>query len=128
MRVHARQVGGDRGAVAAHVGAHGEVLLHGEIGKDTAALGAVRDPRAEHLGRVAALDLGAVEDDASGARPQQPRDRAQCGRLAGAVGAEQADELALLHLEIQSPQRLDGTVARAQSLKPEHRTIPDRRG
>ncbi|OLB44144.1 MAG: hypothetical protein AUI04_01050 [Candidatus Rokubacteria bacterium 13_2_20CM_2_64_8] len=58
-------------AIAADVRAHGQVLVHREVGKDAATFGTVRDPGLQDGGGLQVLDLAALEDDAAGARPQQ---------------------------------------------------------
>ena len=40
--------------------------------------------------------------------------RPQQGRLAGAVGAEHGDQLALLHVQVDAPQGFDVAVTRRQ--------------
>jgi len=62
---------------------------------------------------MVAGDSPAMDRDASGGGPQQSGDRAQRGRLARAVGAEQADQLAGPDLEIDAAQRLDWPVGGA---------------
>ena len=49
-------------------------------------------------------------NDAPGARAQQPRDRVHERRLAGAVRAEDADDLARRHAELGLPQHLEVAV------------------
>jgi len=77
VSAYALDVGGDGVTIAANVGAHRQVFVHGEMGEDAPPLGAVGDTRFQDGGGLPALDLAAVEDDASGAGPQQSRDRAQ---------------------------------------------------
>jgi len=54
------------------------------------------------------LDLVAVEDDAPARRRQEPRDRAQRGGLARAVGADQADQLARRDGEVEPASAATG--------------------
>ena len=72
----------------------GEAKELGEV-PERGAGGAAAGTRARDLGRAAA---GADEPDGD------LHER----RLAGAVRAEQPDELALLHLEVDAPQRSTG--------------------
>ena len=55
------------------------------------------------------VEARAVEQDAAGARAQEPRDGAQHGGLAGAVGADHGERLALLDPEGDAAER--GQVA-----------------
>src|SRR5439155_27380669 len=100
VRAETLEIAGDGGAVAAHVGAHVEILLDGEVGKHAPSLRAVRDAGGEHGRRLEAGDVAAVEQDPSGRGADETGDRAQRAGLSGAVGAEQADELARAHLEV----------------------------
>ena len=62
-----------------------------------------------------------VEADRALARRRQPRDRAQRRRLAGAVRADQRDDLALLDLERDALERLDVPVEGVDVLELEQR-------
>jgi hypothetical protein len=59
-------------------------------------------------------DLAAVEDHPAGAGPLQPGDAPERGRLAGAVAAEQRDDLALPHLDRDALERLRVAVEGVQ--------------
>ena len=97
-------------AVAAEVRAHLQVLPDRQLAEDAAALGNVRD--ASPRGRLrAARQLLSVEDDRAVAR-DHARDRAERRRLAGAVRAEQRDDLALVERQRDAVQRAHGPVAR----------------
>src|SRR5207247_476079 len=71
-----------------------EVLLDGEIGKDAAILGRVADAHARPLVRRPPRDLLALEANDAAARWQEPHDRIDGGRLAGAVATHETDRLA----------------------------------
>src|ERR671914_270013 len=79
----------DLGGVVAVVGAHLQVLEDGHAEEDPATLGALGDALADKLVRSGALNLLAVEDDLALPRRQDAVDRAQGGRLAGAVRADE---------------------------------------
>jgi hypothetical protein len=49
------------------------------------------------------------------ARLRRAADGHQQGRLAGAVGADQGDDLALVHMQIDAAQRLDVAVERVDA-------------
>ena len=59
--------------------------------------------------------------DVAGARRRQARDRAQRRRLAGAVGADQRDALALLDGQRDALERLDVAVVGVDVVDLEHR-------
>ena len=71
-----------------------EVLLHGELGEEPPPLRDERDTaRAIALGRSSA-ERGHREADLAARERDEPHDRVERRRLAGAVRADQADDLA----------------------------------
>ena len=83
-----------------HRAGEAQGLLDAEVREDAATLGDVDDALAGDLLRRPALERAAVELDVAREQRQHPRQRAQRRRLAGAVRAEQGDDLALAHLEV----------------------------
>ena len=82
---------------AAHVVVDGEA--RGKVANTTTDLNRVlNDVEAEHRG-------------GAGGRMQEAKQGANCGALPRAVWAEEAEELTLLDLEVNSVQRLDLTSA-----------------
>ena len=79
-------------------------------------LGHERQPGAHEAGRLVPGDVDAVEQDPPGRRAEQPGDRAEQRRLAGAVGSDEGDELARADVERDAVERDDGAVARRQPL------------
>src|SRR4051812_45999708 len=123
QRVHAVQVLADALRVPARERAHLEVLEDRHAREDPPALGRLRDA---DLGDGVArqpLDLGAVEDDAAHPRRHDARDRAQRRRLAGAVRADERDDLAFVDLERDALERLDRAVERVDVLDDEDRLV-----
>jgi hypothetical protein len=118
----------DRPPISPHVGAHLQILVDREMRKHPAALRAVRDTELEDLGGLMSVNVASREDDTALGGAQEPGNRPQRRCLAGPVGAQQADELAFLNLEIQAPQGRDRPVRRVDALKPEQRRIPGTRG
>ena len=95
-------VGLDADPVAADMCAEPQVLIDGQLHEGPAALGYVCDPRpGDRLGP--AREPFPRKDDLA-ARLDRGRDRAQCRRLAGAVRAEDRDDLALVDREVDSLQ------------------------
>src|SRR5438552_87284 len=90
--------------VAPNVRAHLEVLPDGEVGEDATSLGTVGDAGREDVRGLGAVDRAPVEHDAPARGGEQAGDRAQRGRLAGAVGADHADELAGVPDQIEAPE------------------------
>ena len=102
--VGARRAGSRLRSSAAGREPEAQVLLDGQLAEDPAALGDERDARPrDRLGSPAA-ERAAVEADVSCRRGDEAHDRVQRRRLAGAVRADQADDLAALQLEAQSPR------------------------
>jgi hypothetical protein len=95
--------------VAVTVGAGLQILVHGELREDTAPLRHLGDP-APHNGpgihgiQAHAVELDGALGDLAMLKRQQPGDGPQEGRLAGAVGAQQRDDLAVRHLQGHAPQ------------------------
>ena len=73
--------------------------------------------------RSEARDRAAVEEDVAGGGLRQTGNRAQRRRFAGAIGAEQGDDLARLDGERDAVHSLDLAVAddRSSDLKQRHR-------
>jgi hypothetical protein len=102
----------DAGAVAPRERAGAQVLVDRELGEDAPAFHHLGRALADDLGRVEAVDALAVEldrpaRDRAAMETQKAGDRAQQRCLAGAVGAEEGDDLARRHLEADTPQHLD---------------------
>jgi len=70
----------------------------------------VGDSEADNFVRREADQAAAVEGDRAARGPQQAGDRAQGGRLAGAVGTDERDDLPGLDVQVDPVQRLDGAV------------------
>jgi hypothetical protein len=73
--------------------AHLEVLLHTHARKDAPAFGRLADAHLHDAVRRHAIDALSIEQHFAVARPDDARDGAQRGRLAGTVGANQGDNL-----------------------------------
>src|SRR3954451_7041966 len=118
--VHALDIGNDVLLVAAGDGAELQVFLHRHGGEGAAALRHMRDAETDDVfGRLAGERL-ALELDRT-RRTHHVADRAQGGGLAGAVGAEQRGQRALVEGEGEAVKRLDLAVIGPQILDVEHR-------
>ncbi len=82
------------------IGIEVEILVDREVGVEPEALGHVGEPGLHGL-RVGD-HRDAVEDRVAGARPEDAGEHAQGGRLAGAVGADEPEELAGPHVEVET--------------------------
>ena len=112
---HAFQPGRAIGlAAVGGVGAHLQVFHHGHAREDPPALGRLRDAQPRDLVRRHVGDVAAVEQDLARAGARPAEDRHHQRRLAGAVGADQRDDLAGVDVEIDALQRLDLAVGGAQ--------------
>ena len=82
------------------------VVGDGELGEDSWFLGEVAhaQPGARIHGQRG--DIAAKKGDAARFRLQQANDHAERGALAGAVGAQQADDFALIHPHIHTRHHL----------------------
>ena len=94
------------------MGAELQVLLGGELEKGAAAIGHVRDAAARNLLGSLAIDAAGVEADFS-LRPDHPAHGAQGRGLAGAVGAEDRGDAALVQSKVYAVQDFRLRVERA---------------
>ena len=118
QREHRAHLGFDLArAHAAHAQAIGDVVEHAHVRPDGVGL--------EHHGEAAlfrrhvdalrgGIDRLPADADRAGARPLEPRDRAQGGGLAAAGRPEQRELLARLHLEAHTGDRGRGAVVHCE--------------
>ena len=78
--------------------------------EDAPALGRLRDAQLRDLVRRHLRDVAAVEGDRAFARARIAEDRHHQRGLAGAVGADQRDDLAFVDVEVDALQRHDVAV------------------
>ena len=95
---HLFLVGGN-GGVGLGVGTHIQILFHGHVQEHMAAFRHVGKARFHDLVGAHALDAAALVQDIAGLGLQQAGNGLQGGGLAGTVGTDQGDDLALIHLE-----------------------------
>ena len=120
QREHALEVGRDRVAVGAGEGAHLQVLEHGHAREDPATLRRLRDPQAHDAVGGEAVEALPVEDHGAPARPHRAEDGAEGGGLAGAVGADEGDDLPRLDGERDPAQGADIAVVGVHVVEGEH--------
>src|SRR5262249_21921274 len=111
----------DARLVVADVGAHREVLLDRQRAEDPAPLGHHRKAPAHKLVGTAAGNILAVVADRSRLHGLQAGDSLERGRLAGAVRADEANELPFLDMEVDSLDRLNASVGDLDSGEVEKR-------
>jgi hypothetical protein len=97
---------------AVELGLRHELLVDLRGGVRPAVLGDVAE-LAAHADRIAP-QIAARDGRLAGRRPEQRREHPLRRRLAGAVRAEQADELAGLHVEIDAAHGLDHRILRLE--------------
>ena len=90
-------------------------------GKSLRPSGDCATPRATMSCGGVVGDVVAAEADPAAPRMVEPVDRAQRRRLAGAVRAEQRDDLAVAHLEGDALERVDRAVVGVDALELEDR-------
>ena len=88
-----------------------QVVGDRELREDAMALDHVHEPGPGRLARRGAGHVAPIEAHAAGCRGKQSRDRAQQGRLAGAIGAEQGDDFARIHVQVDAVQHVNLAVA-----------------
>ena len=108
------------GARARIVRAEQDIVEDREEGKEPAPLEDVRDAFGDGAVGRQAVDPLIEEGDPPRRRPQEPRDRVHQRGLAGAVRAEQAHDLALVHPHRSLPQDLEIAVGDVEPLDGQH--------
>ena len=98
-------------AVLAGDRAEPEVLLDGEVDERAPALGHVGDALPRRSPRATCRAIGVPSKVISPLTRDHPADGPQRGGLAGAVGAEDDDDLALVDREVDAVQHLHRAVA-----------------
>ena len=94
--------------IGPRVSAHFQIFQHGHLQEDAPSFRAERHPLRNNLVRRHAHDVLVVQKDAAAAGLQQSGHGIQRRGFARAVGADQGNDLALVHLEGNS---LDGVNA-----------------
>src|SRR5206468_7683137 len=94
-----------------------QVLLDREAREQSAALGHHRDALADDLMRRERADRAPAELDHVGGAAKRAGDSAQKGGLAGAVGADDGDRLALLDRHVYVEERLEIAVEDTQTAR-----------
>ena len=124
--VASRRQGGERGeGLVDHVGVvlaappalpgrHAQVVLHAQVGEDPLAAGYLGHAEAGDLVGGQVGDVAPVEDDGAVVGLDHPADGPQQRRLAGAVGADEGDDLPLADLDGHVGQDDDAVVADAE--------------
>src|SRR6185369_6087074 len=127
QRIDALARRGLAGAPAREIRADFEVLVDGQGREDLTPFGDLADAEIAHLVARPAGDVGALERDAARARPLDAGYRADQRRLAGAVGADDGDDLLLLDLDRHAVERLSVAVVKMDVLRGEDHTAPSPR-
>src|SRR5207245_6765128 len=98
-----------------------KILPQGEVGEDPAPLRRVGKAALDQLVRLHPRDRLLAVEDASSGRLQETGDRPQRGRLAGAVRADEGDDLAFAHFARDASQRVDGAVVHVEAIEAQER-------
>ena len=110
--------------IAARIGAHLEVLMDGQADKNLPALRHQNETLVYPPGRAPAVDRFPGEANFSGRGPDRTLDCFQQRALAGAVGPEHGDNLALADGEAHRLDRMVAPVADVKSFDlKQHRTL-----
>ena len=81
------------------IGAEHQVLINRKLRKYTPALRYMGEALTDHLMARCMRDLLSVVEDMTGTCRDQTRDGLQRRRLAGTIGTDQGDDLALIYME-----------------------------
>ena len=104
--------------------AHAQVFDHSHARKNTTAFRGLRDAPMNNVVRRQIGNILFVEVNASTGRPGIAADGHQQGGLAGPVGADEGDDLALPDLDVDTLQGLDLTIKRMNALDVQHHESP----
>ena len=104
-----------------------DVLAHGQLAERAAVLERAREPGAPAPVRAPAGDVALVELDRAGGREVEAGDQVDERRLAGAVRADQADDLVPVQLERDVVERLHALERARDGGGPERSPGPPRR-
>ena len=98
---------------------HLDVLAHRQVAERVAVLERARETVPGPPVRRPARDVAVAERDPALVRPVEPAEHVDERRLAGAVRADQADDLAAAQLERDAAERLDARRTTARQRRPE---------
>src|SRR5207342_3513520 len=93
---------------------------HRHVRKHAPALRTVRDSEIQNAPRRGVSNIFSLKANSSSDRAQHARDRLQRRRLARAIGADQADELALAYLERKSAHGRHFPISALEVLNRQH--------
>src|SRR5439155_7022070 len=99
-----------------------QILDDGEVGEDPAVFGNEADAEPADLVSAQATEWSAIEEDLPAREVDQTNDGLERRRLAGAVAAEQADDLTTTRGERPTVQHVAAAVARVNVAQLEHVT------
>ncbi len=111
--------------VPAQKGAEVQIFLDAHIGKDETPLGHLGNAEHDDFMRRKFVDGPAVPEDLPAPGAQDAADGHQRGGFARAVGADERDDLAVVHMERDVPQGLDIAVIGIHTAQFKHRFLPD---
>lgn len=114
----------DAGFIPTEVGAHPEVLLHGQVGEDHAAFRHMAEALGDHGVRGLVGDFLPVILHLTATGADEPGDGAEGGGLACAVGPDERDDGLLRHLQGHPVQSLDRSVGDFELVDFKHRAGP----
>src|SRR3954449_243254 len=97
-----------------------EIFQHSEIGKDAPVLGHEAEAPARDLERLELRDILAEKADGSGALGDQPHQRLEGCRLAGAVTAHERHHFAVADVKRRLEQDLRGAIPRLEASDLDH--------
>ena len=104
-RVHALEIRGDcAGAVGAQVGAHEQVVADAHGREEPPSLGHVGDACRQHFVGLGRRQFLPIEPDRPAGGAHDARNRSHQRGLAGAIGADQAGDLACLDGKLHAPK------------------------
>src|SRR5207244_2788638 len=106
------------------VEAHLQVLPDAHPAENAPALGGVSDPERDHAVRGHPFDALPTERDRPLRGPLQAGDRLERRGLAGPVAADEGDDLAFLHVQVDAFDGLDPAVVDAEALQLKERHRP----
>src|SRR5262249_10196501 len=112
--------------LATSVGAHRQVLPHRHAREDTARLRYQRDTATDDILCRECFDALVTEIHTPRTHTHEAKNRLQGGGLARGVAAQQADDLAVIYMKVESMENCDRSVAGYDICEAKHGGARDR--
>src|SRR5215470_2083655 len=122
--VYVLEIAGDGAAIRALIGAHAEIVEHGELGEDLPTFGHQHEAAGHALEGQEARDVLVEVAHGPARELLEAGDDAESGGLARRVGSDHADDLATLDAQAHVVEHVHLGIVAVDALKREHGRCP----